>query len=203
MIVDCTVLGHSFVSGFAHHLQTMHSSTLSPSDVAFHLGVDNSCKRVHLIGFRGAHISRLYHGHFSDQIQPQLVIIDCGSNELACGQPPLEVASNIVDCAKHLLSYSCVKKVLVCSLLVRTKKTGHFTNEQFAKNVNMCNHYIKVFTSSESKIHYHTHQGFWAVPPGVWSLDGVHPNSAAGRKKYLSSLRRAILSVKSKVPSHS
>ena len=194
MIHDCVVLGHSFVSGFEHHLRTKHSVCITPSQVACALGVDRSCKRVHLIGTRGAHTSQLLTCPRLRQIQPRLVIIDCGSNEIACGHPPLQVASRIIDCAQHLLTLNYVQRVLVCSLLVRSDKTGCLTLDQFNSNISKCNHYLKVFAASESEVAYHSHQGFWTVPVGVWSRDGLHPNTAAGRKKYQVSLRRAILS---------
>lgn len=107
---------------------------------------------------------------------------------------------SLASCFSHhrlcptFLTLNYVQRVLVCSLLVRSDKTGCLTLDQFNSNISKCNHYLKVFAASESEVAYHSHQGFWTVPVGVWSRDGLHPNTAAGRKKYQVSLRRAILS---------
>ena len=90
-MVNICLLGHSFVSGLHHHMSVDHP--LSPQEVSHHLKLDHLVKNFHLIGKRGSQIMNssfsLPHELITD-IQPALLFLQYGSNDLAAGREPLE-----------------------------------------------------------------------------------------------------------------
>lgn len=91
-----------------------------------------------------------------------------------------------------MLSHYHVQHVIICSALYRASNIGHQTQLQFQSKVNRFNTYLKNFADVEPNITYHTHRGFWDIPINEWSRDFIHPNTPLGRKKYATSLTRAV-----------
>ena len=188
MPVKVCVLGHSFVSGLLHHLSAGGGSNPSPTQIAKQLKLDKLISEFHLIGERGAKILNSNFAlpplHF---IQPDIIILQYGSNDLAAGSPPLSVATRIVDIAHLLLrKYPSIKAVVVLSILPRTNII------QLNDNIFKCNGFLDNYCEVESKIHYKALQGFWDKPISAWSRDSIHPNSRHGRTTYKNNLRRVI-----------
>ena len=166
--------------------------------ISKYLKLDKLVSEFHLIGERGAKILNsnfdLPPLHF---IQPDIIILQYGSNDLAAGSPPLSVATRIVDIAHLLLSkYPSIKAVVVLSILPRSNIT-HLND-----NIFKCNGFLDNYFEVESKNHYKVLQGFWDKPISVWSRDFIHPNSRHGRTTYKNNLRRVIFATLPKLNKH-
>ena len=191
-MVKVAILGHSFVSGYKDHLKfhSHHGQHLSPHEIATHFRVSNIVNEVHLCGINGAKVCEgtFISNDFLERIQPEVCILDIGSNDLAAGTPPLTVADRLVDIATRLISRHHVKVVIVCSVLYRTARVP----SQFHELVHSYNKILSHFTVPDSNIVYWTYYGFWDTTVSQWSRDGIHPNTQTGRKKYAQSLRQAM-----------
>ena len=191
------VLGHSFVEGTEHHLRGGLSS-LTGSETAKRLHLSNLVKRVYLLGQRGAAVSHPVHNLYSlpstllNRVRPSYAIVDLGSNDLAAGVAPLEVATKLVDLANLLIEDHGLTHVTLCQILKRNSGLGHLTQAQFADLAYQTNNYLRIMCEGEVSLSYHVHQGFWDRDVTIWSQDGIHPNRREGRKLYIKSLRRAL-----------
>lgn len=124
--------------------------------------------------------------------RPTYLIVNIGTNDLASGICPLEVASTIVDCVHTIIRDWDIKHVYLCSALPRTTRIGQNTQAQFQELVYRFNHYLQTLCETEHNITYWLHRGFSKIPVAQWSLDGIHPNSTHGRQKFKSSMRHAV-----------
>lgn len=188
------ILGHSFVRGAHDHAANVARS-YSPQELARHFQVHHLCHELHFHGQRGAMaitdspfpLSRTV----IRNVQPDFVILDLGTNDLALGKSPLEVAVELLDIAKILIANYRVKHVTLCSIINRASRLS-ITTEQFATAAYLCNKYLMDLCEVEARVHFHMHKGFWSSSPNEWSRDGIHPNNPIGRKKYRASLRKAV-----------
>ena len=193
MPCTCVVLGHSFITGTLHHLSP--ASRPTSHRLASLLRVSDVVTNLQLIGQRGAQVTK---PNFQLPEQalihyaPTVVILDYGSNDLANGADPLEVATTIIDIANTLINKYSVAHVVICSVLNRTSALGSLTAAQFKSLAYKVNHYLKTMCTDEPNLFYHIHKGFWSIPIHQWSHDGIHPNTKIGRKKYIASIRKAI-----------
>ena len=123
-------------------------------------------------------------------IQPALLFLQYGSNDLAAGREPLEVATKVVDISRELLQFhTSIKKVAILSALPR----GH--SAWLNDNIQRYNGYIKNYCEIEDQICYKPLQGFWTSDICTWSCDTIHPNTVLGRKKYKNALRRVTFAM--------
>ena len=187
------LIGHSFVYGLQQHLDPRDQA--SPSEIARKLSIHRIVHSFHLYGQRGAQVcSRSYalpHRQLT-HVKPDFVILDLGSNDLASDIPPFQVATKLVELAHTLRSRYHVNTVIISSILNRQAHLKHITPEQFATAAYQTNNYVKNFLDSHPQLTYHVHKGFWAHSSDIWSRDGVHPNTQAGRQKYVKSIRKAV-----------
>lgn len=187
----CCVVGHSFVSGLKHHLQNMYSDPITPRQLAWELKVSQLVQSVHLLGSNGKLIcdsdSPISRGTLHE-IQPDLCILDIGSNDLAQGKQPLEVAVKVVELARTFVTDFKVKHVFVCGALNR----DDVRLPNFKGIVTLYNKFLIDLCEVEPDVAYWVHKGFWSVPVSSWSRDGTHPNTELGRKKYKTSLKCAV-----------
>ena len=149
-MANICLLGHSFVSGLHHHMSVDHP--LSPQEVSHHLKLNHLVKIFHLIGKRGSQIMNssfsLPHELLTD-IQPALLFLQYGSNDLAAGREPLEVATKVVDISRELLQFhSSIKKVAILSALPR----GH--SAWLNDSIQRYNGYIKNYCEIEDQIFF-------------------------------------------------
>lgn len=186
------VLGHSFVHSIHSHLK--NSSHNSPADIARTLHLHYIISELHMHGIRGA---RICHTSFSIphdlllQSTPDFVILDFGSNDLASGSSPFQVASRLIQLAERLRSQYHVRSIVICSVLHRQAHLRTLSPQQFSAAALQLNSLMKDYAGTDPLTFYHNHKGFWTTPVQAWSRDGVHPNSTLGRKRYSKSLRKA------------
>lgn len=192
------------MSGLDHHYR--HKFRIShPSQferrVAQDLCVSNHIGGVFFCGNSGATLSSFKLPSFLlSKINPKLIIIELGTNDLVQGESPDNLALQLVHLAKHCnQQYNTV--VALCSVLPRNQGLFNLTPDSFRCQMADTNSRLKTLVDSEQNIIFHTHKGFWnlevngrkeRMAVGVWSDDGIHPNSCEGRKKYKNSLRTVI-----------
>ena len=213
--MDCdkfTVLisGHSYISSLRDHLAQLHATSPLSELSAFaacHLKVDNKVKHVFMHGIRGAKVCQntdieyTLPGVTIRNIRPDIVIIDLGTNDLVSGKQPHEVMDAIEEVCTTLLTTYRVRYIVLCSVLKRT--THIMDTEEFSDLAYELNNCMKNYCSTQPRINFHTHRGFWKTPNLMplhvtnWSRDGVHPNNPSGRRLYKASLRRAIMEASS------
>ena len=190
------ILGHSFISGLLHHLENRCKQKLAPADVAKTLKVDNLVAQIHMFGQRGAKIldgNYLMPSHLLRSVNPDLVLMQIGSNDLANGSCPLSVASKSIDMAQNILSkIKSAKQVIILSIIPRISKDPGISQEKLNDSIYKCNGYLKNFCDVESSIQFKSLSGFWKNPIMHWSRDGIHPNSHHGREKYIHNIRFII-----------
>lgn len=186
---DAYLLGHSFSSGFLQHLEHRYNVHGSVS-VSNLLNLDQILPRFHIYGIRGGRATHFTLPDHFIKVKPQIVILDLGSNDIAAGTPPLDVATSIIDLATHLINSLEVKQVTICSIIPRFERVKEGVN--FADEMYNCNKYLQNLAEVEERVRYHVHKGFWAVDHREWSRDGIHPNQPQGRGKYRASLRSAV-----------
>ena len=87
----------------------------------------------------------------------------------------------------------CIVLLIVCLSLALSygASTSESLYDDFVYDYNDC---LCHYAIGHPQINYHKHLGFSTTPIAEWSRDGIHPNTALGHKKYVSSTRRAILS---------
>lgn len=185
------VIGHSFVSGLSDHFSSQISHSLTPSRTASLLQVSNVVEHITLYGIRGACVLPSFSLPLTylSTHSPHFVIIDLGTNDIAQGTDPLNVAMALLELAQTLCSLYSVKHVFICSVLFRADTRA---SSKINQNIFRLNGYLKNLCQIENNIWYWRHKGFWATDPLQWSRDGLHPNSTRGRKLYKTSLRSAI-----------
>ena len=187
------VIGHSFVHGLLKHLT--QDSSPSPTNIAHRLRLSQILAGLHLYGERGARVcSRSYHlpHRLLQTVKPDFVILDLGTNDIALGAAPFDVASKIISLAETLRTRYFVNHIMVCSLIERNRHLFAMSPQQFSTAAYEVNNYLKHFAHADPHITYHGHKGFWSQDISFWSRDGVHPNSTTGRDCYKKSIGRAV-----------
>ena len=189
------LIGHSFVHSLASHLSP--DSQPSGSYLARKLNLNKIIDELHMHGERG---SRICSSSFAlphrllKQVKPDFVILEFGTNDLAIGTHPFEVAAKLNRLADRLRSQYHVRTVVICSILYRQSNIHSLTPDQFKDAAFDTNNFIKKSTAASHRTIYHVHKGFWTTPISQWSRDGIHPNSFHGRKNYKKSIRCAVFS---------
>ena len=189
------LIGHSFVHGLASHLSSDPQPT--GSYLARKLNLNRIIQELHMHGERG---SRVCSSSFSlphrllKRVKPDFVILDLGTNDLAAGAHPFDVAAKLNSVADRLHTQYHVRTVLICSILYRKSHLRNLTREQFTQAAFDTNNFLKKSTEASPRTIYHVHKGFWTTPISQWSRDGVHPNTSHGRTNYKKSIRCAVFS---------
>ena len=198
------IIGHSFVAGLADHLAGQHGlpdgTYRWPSEVASDLRVSDQMDGVFLSGVRGA---SLCDGRYKlptiaiDNERPHFVVLQIGTNDLACGVPPYEVACEVLNTAHELVMDYGVMRVVICGALYRIGHLRVPSHVDFDAVIDSYNTILREMCASERFVVYRSHSGFWGNPIHTWSRDGIHPNTSFGRKLYIKSLRQILLETSS------
>ena len=185
-----SVLGHSFVSGFSHHLR--NKGALTPYQVAVALKLQVLLDAVFFFGSRGARVTDPnFSVPITDLIRgfPSVVFLNYGTNDLAANVPPLQAAVKVFEIAKLIISQvPSVKHIMVFGAFYRAGQL-----ECFADKVQNFNTHLYHLCAVEFQISYFSPPGFWKNKVSIWSKDGIHPNSIRGRELYCRALRSAFM----------
>ena len=121
------------------------------------------------------------------KIQPTIVILEVGTNDLVYSRPE-SVGSMIHDLVGLLLVEFSVRVVGVCHVLPRRGELS----ESFNRNVPILNKYLDVVFDEDPRVFTWRHKGFSLPDSNFYLPDGVHANSL-GQYALYRSYRGAIL----------
>ncbi len=208
------LMGHSFLSGLHDHLMFRYklksNGTLSfPSFCSHELKVDSIINDLHIVGHSGAKVTVDFQLPTKEltNFQPQIAILDIGSNDIMSHAPLPDIEYQIISTAEALVNLYNVQQVKVCSVLRRQPPANSLiTYDQFCTRAYNLNGQLSHSLAGNPRISYHIHEGFWTdansntTTPTQWSFDGIHPNHPEGRAKYKKSLTAAIRNAARDVP---
>ena len=184
--IRVTVLGHSFVRRAHKFTQDKQIDNLYLPPEHFTL---------QMLGQGGANWSDLMDMFERCSSEPELVIIDIGTNDLA-GVTQLyqahQVVVNVFQVARTLISRG-VSRVIVLQVLPRSS-AGRYADPLFSNYAHAYNDCMKMLIyQSKSSVPiffwYHSGMSYKADP---FLSDGLHLNEA-GNYKYIRSIKRAVL----------
>ena len=110
------LVGHSFVTGLRAHFivhgrnNSPHNTQQSRSEsriIVKKLRLNELLDSLHLIGYNGAQMCKM--GAYISplkcvtKINPDFILLNLGTNDLAARTPPLEVAVRLVEVSKTLM----------------------------------------------------------------------------------------------------
>ena len=184
------VIGHSFVKRLSHWIGSHHS--MAPT----HPGqLCDNLREINLLGVSGLFASEIHEGDFLFQAsRHDIVILDCGTNDLANDIPIRTVMNNVFLFARRCLEEGTTI-VFILSVLPRTRRIKS-TDTQFLTKVREYNNLMKSTCVPEPNISFHRQSGFSNVQE--WSEDGIHPspnvlsNGRSGMTKYSNSIKTAL-----------
>ena len=186
--VSILTIGHSFIARFKSDIwaevrqtsSTVQEVTMLDREgiVPFYYGRS---------GLLISQISEYY--HYIEKHRPQIVMIDVGSNDIGDHLvTPEKYATNIVNEAKNILGMHGVKLVVLCYAVMRNKVVYSIKPlEVLNTDIATFNHHILKNSRKNIKIIRWIHRGF-NVLDEVVSMDGIHPDTTYGKKKYKKSL---------------
>ena len=188
------VIGQSFISGLLAHLSGRHD-TISHHQVARKLRLHDLVSTLHLIGERGVKVTdNSFRLPLEDlnNVNPEILVMNYGTNDLASGVAPINVAVKVVDLAQLLYNeITSIKTITICSAIPRAGNY-HMSEHNMESAIFDFNKYLSNLWEVEDNINYQVQTGYWRVPIQVWSRDRIHPNTLEGRLKMRSNLKSAI-----------
>ena len=199
------IVGHSFVKRYEKWIGSRcPRAPMTPREVC------NRVSELHFIGKSGMQTHEL---HESDIIfhasRRDIVVVDCGTNDLANDKSVSEIANNILLFARRCIQDGA-KVVFIASILPRQRRINSDPNE-FANKVEQYNRHMKTLCVKENMISFHRITGFSEIehtsevnaahkqPIHHWSDDGIHPSTKrcqpdkkSGMEKYHQAMKTAL-----------
>ena len=196
------VIGHSWVRRLGVKVcGRSRNEARAARNAARSMRLDATYSQIHVMGKAGYLVTEIRKDIFkAGQMSPDVVVINCGSNDLCDYRcDPSKVANALVSYAKLLrLSYH-VRYVVLLSI-VRRKRCRRATQDQFWDRAYEVNKLLGSMTQNTAGIDFVVLKGFSKCPDGKtvlpvddWSGDGIHPDDDEGGKKYLRNIRGCLL----------
>ena len=183
-IPSVLIFGHSFVKRLKRDLRSHFDPR---ADGNFRLGGTVS---VHLHGVGGRTVAKLrsFDLHVVEQIAPDVLILEIGTNDLVDTSPEV-VGSEIESLVCLLVEFYKVHVVCVCHVIPR----GYSYDEaaSFADRVEILKQYLEVVLSPIPNVFCWAHRAFSHPGKDFYLPDGVHVNPA-GQYHLYRSYRGAI-----------
>ena len=195
------ILGHSFV-------RRLHDAiACEDHDVAHRapdsLRVDRLFSRIDIFGRSGYTVSELRHDVLAaGQQRPDLVIINCGSNDLCQERCDVEqVARELMSYADYLRISFGVRLVMLMGVIWRTRCHG-VSSFVFSARAAELNRRPRDMSENRRGVLYMNMRGFWSpdgsseLPVSAYSSDGIHPGpdpTTHGFRKYRRNIRRCLI----------
>ena len=173
-------IGHSFIRRADEYLER-HS--------IHNLNLTTQYHTVSFLSRSGAHISDILPLFVTCASNPEVVIIDAGTNDLVSDAPVQALAANLLKVAKTILK-SGVKRIIILETLERTPGGKHGAPPRFNVRVREYNRHLKFGIKNHRNIAYWYHKGL-ANNSAQYVFDGVHLTKE-GNKKDVRSLREAV-----------
>lgn len=197
-------MGHSFVAGLRQFLLNEgHQYVPIEKYTASRLKVSNLVHSVSLVGKRGATI-RDIHALLPQPIEDDILLLDIGTNDIVQGVPIQHLCQSTIQLVKMILTLG-PSVVCVLSVVPRAAGLSSLSEQDFLERALALEQALKPQLALIKNAIYHKHKGFYEVEsqgkktymsPYAWSRDGIHPNrpgNTNGKKKYMNSLRNAIV----------
>ncbi len=187
--MDVLIIGHSYARRLSEHIFEMRAVDSSPP---FPFAV----AKFQTIGFGGATLglsppSIRFREALTEKAKGKdLVYLIMGSNDIAQGRRPSEVAYELVSLALGLIMKGAARGVLIDALIPREATANPNSGPATAR----CNLEIKRAIRDRELINIHLweHRGTDMDLTGFLAKDGVHL-SHFGMQRYWRSIRRGIL----------
>ncbi len=177
--VRTVVIGHSFVA---------RAKTYMAENGLSNLRLPAEYHDVSLCGKGGAKIADIPELYSRGPVNPDLLIVDVGTNDLAGTCSPSHLASALVGEIRGIRA--C--RVIIFFPLFRSYRGRHRGTPDFNERVKSFNARLKrIIHGIDSDLHLWYHKGLSAQASAFIS-DGVLLNPE-GLKKYVRSLRRAVM----------
>ena len=151
-----------------------------------------SCStQITFLGFGGRNVDKPYKFdlHLVGRLQPQIVILDIGSNDLSPPRP--EVVGSNIETLIQRLHAECQVETVVCQTINRA--AGLRDPPSFNDRVALLNQYLSVVLETLPFAVFWRHKGLRQPTVRILCRDGVHLN-AKGQYALYRSYRGAILS---------
>ena len=184
--LEVLFLGHSFVRRLDNHLR---SSSLA------NFSLPSRSHDVRFLGQSGAHVSDVMTLFQRREVDPHLVFLDIGTNDLTnLYVSTHDLATQVFNLARQLIQHYGVEHVVIMEVLPRTTWGRHGAPRSFSGRVRRFNDMIKALVC---RFKMSLPVSFWfhkriANDIDTFIADGVHLNSL-GLARYTRSVRRAIL----------
>ena len=129
--------------------------------------------------------------------EPEIVILDIGTNDLSTCSP-CQLASEIATLVETLRTDYKVQFVVVVQILPYFKSLypslSPIDIPKFNADVDSCNELLVEKLSNQTKCKFWWHKGFWGSNQRfMFGPDGVHFSSSKGQSKYFHNLRPIIV----------
>ena len=194
------IVGHSNVEKLQSWIGSEHTNAF-----AHPLQICDRLRDLRFLSTPGLMSADLLTGEMERQCgRFDIVVLDCGSEDLAAGIPIQTIIDNLVNFAKRCLALGS-SAVVIVSVLPRTRNM-QVTFQEFSKNMYTLNDKLRSRCIAE-KVVFFRHTGFFKMNDGVtdlpisyWTQDGVHPSPIcyhksdmkSGMEKYARSIRSAV-----------
>ena len=192
------VVGHSFVRRYASWIGHHHMAPKRARDIC------TSYSDIRFLGHSGLNSEQLHSGDILFQAtKHDIVVIDCGTNDIANDVSQQQIANNILLFARRCLQDG-VAVVYILSVLPRSRRISG-SPEEFRRKVQAFNDHMKSLCVKENDITFCRQNGFMNIDcpnnhqVACWSDDGIHPSTRcrhqhnkSGMEKYHQSIKSAL-----------
>ena len=191
MHINVCLVGHSLIRRFRNDVQRQ-------SNVVFqqNLGIEEiDVQYISKSGWCVEHI--LANASRIVTEKPQIIILQCGTNDLCSATDPIPVAAKLLDAAVKVKKMAGAKWIFVCQILHR--KQGRYCPaalDEYNARVDQANSWLKGNCEQRTGVKFWKHRGM--KEPVVQEFgpvvgkDGVHL-APRGQYKLHKSLRGAVL----------
>ena len=185
--MNVLILGHSFVKSIHDHFAGP-DNTINARNLCYRFNVEGLVSKIYLHGIRGATVT----GNFNipssliEDISPQIIILELGSNDLVEDRSIESIASSLVTLAEELSGRKGVISVIICGVLFRKELRGK------SKQLKELNSVLNFRADQNKKLNFHEHKFLKKEALQKISRDGIHPNTSLGRKLYIKSISWAL-----------
>jgi hypothetical protein len=177
MAPTAIVIGHSFVKRYAQWIGTHHEGAPRNRNEVCPLLDD-----LQLLGFSGQQSPSLHDNDIVFQATKfDIVVVDCGTNDIANGRKVPEICNNVLLFARRCLEAGS-SVVVIMSVLPRQRRIQG-QPEEFLEESQKMNDHMKSVCTREKQIYFLRITGFTHQEDGLnkqqistWSDDGIHPS---------------------------
>ncbi|XP_062592629.1 uncharacterized protein LOC134254083 [Saccostrea cucullata] len=183
MTTEVFVIGHSYIRRLRDYSCT--------SAEMYNLKLDPDYFKVNFLARGGLTFTRLSRcPEFMNFTKPpQVCFVQMGENDL-CQTKPRKVCTDIISYAQYLRDGVGVRTVIIGQLL---RRQPWASSPSYNADVIDANNLLRTEIKKLEGIHFWSHRGFWA-DLSYLGKDGVHIDAnSTHMKKYLHSIRIAVL----------